>query len=89
MDRSQSYVTCSGVTQGSKLDPDDTLTKFSCSIFVYADDLNIAKSISTLHDGKLLRNDLNNLNWTNCKLIRFLHISSVMKFNCELNGCYH
>ena len=65
--RSQTYVTTSGVTQGSNLGPilfiiyfNDALLEFKCPIFVYADDLKVAKTITTLDDCYSLQNDLNN-----------------------------
>lgn len=64
---SDSYIVCSGVGQGSNLGPilfglylNDALSLFNCSIFVYADDIKIAKCISSDNDCQLLQNDLNN-----------------------------
>lgn len=65
--RSFSYITSSGVTQGSNLGPilfviflNDALSQFECPVFAYADDVKIASCITTPEDCLRLQADLDN-----------------------------
>ncbi|WP_255576948.1 hypothetical protein, partial [Enterobacter cloacae complex sp. 2DZ2F20B] len=74
----------------------DALLEFKCPIFVYADDLKVAKTITTLDDCYSLQNDLNNfiiwchnnkqnINVAKCKVITFSRSPDTTQYKYELN----
>lgn len=100
--KSQNYLTCSGVAQGSTLGPllfviyiNDVADIFSnCNAFMYADDLKLVKVINTEFDCVALQNDINNLllwcnnNFLDLNINKCRVITFSRKSNVILNS-YH
>ena len=98
------YSTCSGVTQGSNLGPvlfilffNDVFSVFDSNVYVYADDLKIARPIISDRDCYCLQEDLDKfyqwcnenklkINISKCKLITFNRKNTKIRFNYVIDG---
>jgi hypothetical protein len=102
--KSNTYDTISGVTQGFNLGPllfllfyNDVVKDNNCKVFIYADDLKIAKIICNTGDCLDLQDSIDKLyswcslnklqlNIDKCKKISFIRKTEVISFNFNVNG---